>query len=158
MAYTNLLESEISWKMNPRTPSASDHVPCGLLRRLAIMVYDGLVVIALLLLATTLALLAGFDQVSAGKDLLFTLYLIVVWFLYFAWFWRRGGMTVGMRTWHVAIERLDGGRPAWGQCLVRFLTSFVSAACIGLGFAWSLFEPQNRTWHDLLSRTRLVRR
>lgn len=144
--------------MRPQKPPFSDTAPCGLLRRLAIMVYDGLVVIALLLLATALALLAGFDQVSAGKDPLFTLYLVAVWFLYLAWFWHRGGMTVGMRTWHVAIEREDGQRPGWGQCLVRFLTSFVSAACIGLGFAWSLFEPQNRTWHDLLSRTRLVRR
>ena len=144
--------------MKPQKPPFSDTASCGLLRRLAIMVYDGLVVIALLLLATALALLAGFDQVSAGKDPLFTLYLVVVWFLYLAWFWHRGGMTVGMRTWHVAIEGVDGQRPGWGQCLVRFLTSFVSAACIGLGFVWSLFEPQNRTWHDLLSRTRLVRR
>lgn len=133
-------------------------MPCKLLRRLAVMVYDSLVVIALLLLATALALLAGFDQVTAGRDPLFTLYLFAVWFLYLAWFWHRGGMTVGMRTWHVVIKREDGRSPGWGQCLVRFLVSLVSAACVGLGFAWSLFERENRTWHDLASRTRLVRR
>ncbi len=144
--------------MKTQAPDASGKAPCGLPRRLLILVYDSLVVTALLLLATALALVAGFDQVTAGKDPLFTLYLLAVWFLYLAWFWRRGGMTVGMRSWHVIIEREDGQRPGWGQCLLRFLVSFVSAACFGLGFAWSLFDAHKRTWHDLASNTRLVRR
>lgn len=144
--------------MKTQAPTASGTAPCALPRRLLILVYDSLVVTALLLLATALALVAGFDQVTAGKDPLFTLYLLAVWFLYLALFWRRGGMTVGMRSWHVIIEREDGQRPGWGQCLLRFLVSFVSAACFGLGFAWSLFDAQKRTWHDLASNTRLVRR
>lgn len=122
------------------------------------MVYDSLVVVALLLLATALALLIGFDQVTAGKSPVFTLYLLAVWFLYLAWFWHRGGMTVGMRTWRVVIEREDSQRPAWGQCLLRFLVSLVSAGFFGLGFAWSLFDRQKRTWHDMASKTRLARR
>lgn len=144
--------------MDNQAPTASGNAPCGLPRRLLIMVYDSLVVIALLLLATALALLAGFDQVTAGKSPLFTLYLFAVWFLYLAWFWHRGGMTVGMRTWRVAIEREDGQRPTWGQCLLRFLVSLVSAAFFGLGFAWSLFDGQKRTWHDMASKTHLLRR
>lgn len=121
------------------------------------MLYDGLVVIALLLLATALALLAGSGQVIAGRDPLFTLYLLVVWFFYLAWCWRNGGMTVGMRAWKIMISSDKGGKPGWGQCALRFLVSLGSAACLGVGFAWSLFEPQKRTWHDLASRTRLVR-
>ena len=50
------------------------------------MLYDALAVIALLLLATAAALIAGSGQVTAGKDLAFTLYLVAVWFLYLAWF------------------------------------------------------------------------
>ena len=144
--------------MKTQATTASGKEPCGLPRRLLILVYDGLVVTALLVLATALALVAGFEQVTAGKDPWFTLYLLAVWFLYLAWFWRRGGMTVGMRAWHVLIEREDGQRPGWGQCLFRFLVSFVSAACFGLGFAWSLFDGHKRTWHDLASNTRLVMR
>ncbi len=122
------------------------------------MLYDALAVIALLLLATALALLAGSGQVIAGQDPLFTLYLALVWFLYLAWFWRKGGMTVGMRAWKVMIVSDRGGVPGWGQCALRFLVSLVSAACFGLGFAWSLFEPEKRTWQDLASGTRLLRR
>lgn len=131
---------------------------CSLGRRLLVMLYDALAVVALLLLATALALLAGSGQVIAGQDPLFTLYLALVWFLYLAWFWRKGGMTVGMRAWKVMIVSDRGDVPGWGQCTLRFLVSLVSATCLGLGFAWSLFEPEKRTWHDLASGTRLLRR
>ena len=130
---------------------------CPLPRRLLVMLYDSFVVLALLLLATLLALLAGSGQVTAGKDIFFTLYLFLVWFLYLAWCWRNGGLTVGMRAWRVRIESAQGQTPGWGQCAARFLVSLASAACLGLGFAWSLFEPQKRTWHDMVSRTRLLR-
>jgi uncharacterized RDD family membrane protein YckC len=41
--------------------------------------------------------------------------------------------------------------------MLRFLVSIASALVAGLGFAWSLFNKQGKTWHDLASRTRLVR-
>lgn len=131
--------------------------PCGLLRRLLIMLYDAFAVIALLILATSLAMLAGFEELSAGRDPVFTFYLVAVWFLYLGWCWSRGGMTVGMRAWRVVIEEEGGSRPGWGRCLVRFTVSLFSAAAAGIGFAWSLFEPRKRTWHDMASGTRLRR-
>lgn len=137
---------------------AETGVPCGLGRRLLAMAYDALVVVALLLLATGLALLAGSGQVTAGKDPLFSLYLLMVWFLYFAWCWRRGGMTVGMRAWRIVLRSDDGSEAGWGQCAVRFLVAILSAACLFLGFCWSLFDERKRTWHDRASRTRLIRR
>ena len=142
-------------RTTPETAAAP--LPCGLGRRLLVMLYDGLAVIALLLLATAAALIAGSGPVTAGKDLPFTLYLVAVWFFYLAWFWRRG-MTVGMRAWKVEIRNAAGGIPGWGRCLVRFVISLVSAALLGLGFWWSAFDGKKRTWHDLASRTRLLRR
>ena len=134
-----------------------DQRPCGLVRRLAIMLYDALAVLALLILATALAMLAGFDQARAMRDPGFTLYLASIWFVYLGWFWRNGGMTMGMRAWRVKIETLDHGRPGWGRCLLRLLVSLLSAAALGAGFAWSLFDRRKRTWHDMASKTRLVR-
>ena len=123
-----------------------------------VMLYDAFVVITLLLLATALALLAGSGQVIAGRDPLFTLYLLLAWFFYLSWCWRNGGMTVGMRAWKVTVVSDRGEKPGWGQCVLRFLVSLGSAACLGIGFAWSLFEPRKRTWHDLASRPRLVKK
>jgi len=131
--------------------------PCSLPRRLAAMIYDALAVLALLLLATALAMLAGFREVTAGRDPLFTAWLVLTWFAYLAVMWRVGGMTVGMRAWRVVIERDDGGRPGWGACALRFAVALVSAAAGGLGFAWALFRRDRRTWHDLASGTRLWR-
>lgn len=139
----------------PNKAPAGTGVPCSLGRRLLVMLYDAFVVTALLFLATTLALLAGSGQVTAGRDLFFTLYLLLAWFAYLAWCWTRGGMTVGMRAWKVSIAGKDGGLPGWNQCAVRFLVSLLSAVCLGLGFAWSLFDAEKRSWHDLASRTRL---
>lgn len=132
--------------------------PCRLGRRLLAMTYDAVVVVAILLLATALALLAGFEDVTAGKDPVFTAYLFAACYLYFAWCWRRGGMTVGMRAWHIVLKSEDGTAPGWGQCTLRFLVALLSAACILLGYAWSLFDDARRTWHDRASRTVLLRR
>jgi uncharacterized RDD family membrane protein YckC len=124
---------------------------------MAIVVYDAVIVISLLMLAAALAMLTGFGGRTAMKDPVYTGYLLVVWFLYLAWCWHKGGMTVGMRAWRVKIEDKDGRRPGWGVTALRFLVSLVSAAFAGMGFLWSLVDADKRTWHDILSRTRLVR-
>jgi len=122
------------------------------------MFYDAVAVLALLLLATALAMLAGFREVTALRDPLFTAWLLLVWFLYLGLCWRGGGMTVGMRAWRIVIENDAGARPGWGACLLRFAVSLLSAAAAGLGFAWALLRRDRRTWHDLASGTRLWRR
>lgn len=131
--------------------------PCGLARRLAAMLYDSIVVLALLMLAAWLAMLAGLGQKTAFRDAGYTLYLFAVWYLYLAWCWRRGGMTVGMRAWRIRIEDDSGHRPSWGKTAIRFLASLLSAALLGAGFSWSLVDSKSRAWHDILSGTRMVR-
>lgn len=119
------------------------------------MLYDGLVIIALLMLFTAIAMLLGMEDRTAGKDPAYTAGLLFVWFMYLGWCWRWGGMTLGMRAWKVRIENVDGECPGWRQCAVRFLVSWLSAGVAGIGFAWSLFRADRQTWHDLASNTRL---
>jgi uncharacterized RDD family membrane protein YckC len=121
------------------------------------MGYDAAAVIALLMLVTALAMLAGFRELNVVRDPLYSACLAASWFLYLGWCWRRGGMTVGMRAWRVRLETLQGGPPGWGACLVRFLVSLLSGAAAGAGFLWSLFDPERRCWHDIASGTRLLR-
>jgi uncharacterized RDD family membrane protein YckC len=121
------------------------------------MLYDAVVVTALLMAATALAMLAGFRELSAARDPLFTLYLLAVWFGYLGWCWHLGGMTLGMRAWRVRIGNTGGGRPGWDRCLARFLLSLLSAGIAGAGFLWALIDRDQRCWHDLLSGTRLYR-
>lgn len=131
--------------------------PCKLVRRLAAILYDATIVLALVMLAALVAMLLGMGQKTAFRDVGFTLYLLSVWYLYLAWCWHRGGMTVGMRAWRIRIESDSGRKPTWWQTIVRFLASLLSAALLGAGFLWSLVDSRNRTWHDMLSGTHLVR-
>ena len=130
---------------------------CGLFRRLLIMLYDSLVVIALMMFATAVAMALGMKNRTAAIDPPYTAGLLVVWFLYLGWCWRYGGMTLGMRAWKVRIQNREGHSPGWAQCLVRFVVALLSAAAGGLGFIWSWFRSDRQTWHDLASHTRLLR-
>lgn len=140
-----------------RIEKQSSDNACGLLRLLAIIIYDIAIVISILMLATMLAMIAGFGGRTALKDPLYTTYLVSIWYLYLAWCWHKGGMTVGMRAWRVRIEDEHGNRPGWAKCTIRYLVSLLSAAAAGIGFAWVLFDSGKRTWHDILSGTRLYR-
>lgn len=137
-------------------PAGSDRKPCGLGRRLLIMAYDAVAVLALMMVVTALAMLAGFHELHVVRDLPYAAVLLLTWFLYLAWCWRRGGMTLGMRAWRVRLERSGGGLPGWGACALRFLASLLSAAALGCGFWWSLVDRERRCWHDTFSKTRLV--
>ena len=129
---------------------------CGLLRRLAAMVYDTLIVTGLLLIATAAASPLDSGNQQAFRDPVFTLYLFAVWFFYVALCWMNGGMTVGMRAWKI-ILLADDGKAGWKLCVTRFVTALFSAALFGLGFFWSLFDQQQRCWHDISSRSGLYR-
>ena len=122
-------------------------------RRLAAMFYDGLLLFALLMLATLVIVVLLRDAVHAD-NFFFQLYLLVVAWAYFAVCWR-GGQSLGMKAWRIHI--IGKTKPiGWTETAVRFLVSLLSWAAFGLGFLWSLCHPRRATWHDLASRTRLV--
>lgn len=119
------------------------------------MTYDALLVVALMMVGAAFVVLPAGGEIAAG-NVLFQCYLLTLWYLYFALFWQVGGQTVGMKAWRVAIRTEQGDRPGWRKTLVRFFMAFVSLAPAGLGFFWSLFDRQRRSWHDLASGTRLI--
>jgi uncharacterized RDD family membrane protein YckC len=124
---------------------------------LLVMLYDAVAVIALLMLATALALLVRPQGATAMRDPGYTAYLLLVWFAYLAWCWRSGGMTLGMRAWKVRIVDEAGQQPTWLACAIRFGVSLLSAAVLGAGFAWIAIDEKKRAWHDRVSRTKLIR-
>ncbi|NIV31049.1 MAG: RDD family protein, partial [Anaerolineae bacterium] len=128
--------------MKRGTHEHSDWVPCGMGRRLLIMVYDGLVVVALLILAGAIALPITGSEQQAFRDPLYTLYLIAVWFAYLGWCWTRGGQTVGMRAWKARIVTLEGHPPGWRASSIRFVMSLLSALPLAAGFWMSVLHRE----------------
>jgi uncharacterized RDD family membrane protein YckC len=134
--------------------SRDDDRPCGLGRRLGALVYDGVVLVALWMLAAIVVVLPAGGSIDSGNPL-FQLYLLAVAFGYFQLCWSRLGQTLGMRTWRI---RLDCGdrRLTFARGLARFGGGLASIATLGLGFAWALGRADRRAWPDLFSGTRLV--
>ena len=130
-------------------------VRCSLPRRLGAMMYDSLIVTGLLFIAAATSSALGSGEHQALRDPMFTLFLIFVWFMYFALFWKYGGMTVGMRAWRVKIIPDKSDELSWLSCLVRFCFAFISVFALGVGMLWTIFERENRSWHDLASQSGL---
>lgn len=141
-----LIKKDISSMKEKNGPSA------GLLRRLVAIFYDILLLFSVLFFAAALAYPITDGQISPA----YQFYLLLVWFLYFAWPWLRSGQTLGMKAWRIKLESTDGQAITWWQALQRFLMAFVSCFALGMGFFWTIVDKQQRSWHDLVSNTRMV--
>ncbi len=131
--------------------------PPGLLRRLAALLYDSLLVAALLMLATVpYVMLTDGAAVPHWVRVLFQTYLLAVMFGFFSWFWLHGGQTLGMRAWRLRVVSRDGGPIRPRQALARFGWALPSLLLLGLGLLWVLVDKERLAWHDRLSGTRLV--
>ena len=129
----------------------------GLLRRLAAILYDALLVIALLFLATIpFVAVRGGEPVEIGDNLFYRAVLAAVVYVFFVGFWARSGRTLGMQSWGLQLQTSDDKVPSFGQASLRFFAALLSWAPAGLGFLWQLWDKDKLTWHDRISGTRLV--
>jgi len=151
--------------MQRRFDQLDDVWPAGLGRRLGAILYDGFLVTAIWLLVTTLHLVTMRlvlelppEEVGSGLAQVLSLraLLLLSAFAFFAFFWVRGGMTLGMQAWRLRVQTLDGASVTRVQALLRFLMAWVSLAALGLGYWWVLFDPQRRSWGDIVSRSQVV--
>ena len=120
--------------------------PAGLFRRLAALLYDLLLAIAIAFIVTAamLPLTHGEAILSAKQGLVGHLYhavLLFAVFAYFGWCWTRSGQTLGMKAWRIRIETNDGRRLGWGEALLRFVLGAAVAWMAVIG-AWYLRRPE----------------
>lgn len=141
----------------------------GLWRRLAAGAYDGLLLLAIwFVIGFAYAMLRSAVQPPVMDGPIEPLLpaevapwvipavLWAVTALFYGWFWRHGGQTLGMRAWRLKLVRTEGGRPDARQCLVRSAVGTLSLFAGLLGFLWLLVDRDGRTWHDRASRTRVL--
>lgn len=138
--------------------------PPALWRRLAAIFYDSLVVLALYILVSFFIVpfaphgesLDAFYAHHPVMKFLYQLVLLLLGFAFFGGFWTRNGQTLGMLAWKLrVVQSSSGGAITWKQAAVRYLAAIVSWLVCGLGFIWSLFDRDRKTWHDRLSGTEL---
>lgn len=133
----------------------------GVGRRFGAMLYDSLLVAALLLVATAMLLpLTGGEAIDSRRfGTLRHVYqvldlAIIVGF--FGFFWTRRGQTLGMAAWRLKLEREDGGALTWPDALKRLAGAAVSLLACGAGYFWIWIDRDRLAWHDRWTRTRVT--
>lgn len=159
---------------------ASPPVP-SIRRRLAAIPYEGLLVLALVLIAAFP--LAGLKGVTLKgvPHLLMQVYFFGVTAAYFVWFWHHGGQTLAMKTWRFRVVALNGTRLTVTRAFARFVLAagFFGPACVGLillffpgrispvlsmwlflpmiaCLLWARYDADRQFLHDRLAGTRLI--
>tara|TARA_B100001250_G_C19226907_1_gene540433 strand:+ start:108 stop:545 length:438 start_codon:yes stop_codon:yes gene_type:complete len=141
--------------INPNKLGKKDYKPCSFLRRLGAILYDSILLFAVLMFATSL--LMPLNGVAIESDnAAYQIYLLIIAYIYFVWQWSFGGRTLGMRTWNIKIMNEKGENPSWHESTKRYFGSILSIILLGSGFLWSLFDHKKCALHDHLSKTTLI--
>ena len=124
----------------------------GLLRRLASMVYEAVLLFAVGFFAAWLFFFAsgGRDATAGATRHLLQLFIGLMFAAYFLWSWLRGGQTLAMKAWRI---RLVDVTPA--RALMRFALAVLLVPTL-VSIMWSLFDRDRQFLHDRIAGTRLT--
>ncbi|MGJ3239821.1 MAG: RDD family protein [Anaerolineae bacterium] len=90
---------------------------------------------------------------EVGGGISFVFGVLYNWF-----FWtRKDGQTPGKMLLGLRVVKADGSRLSDVDALIRAIGYYVSGAVLLLGYIWALIDSENRTWHDILAGTRVIR-
>lgn len=128
----------------------------GIFRRLASMLYEALLLAAVLFAAGFVFTAAFHSPLSPVLRVAFQAYLLLVTAAYFVWYWLHGGQTLPMKTWRLRLISADGGGIRTKQAILRYLLAPVGIAVLGFGIIWALFDRDRQFWHDRIAGTRIV--
>jgi uncharacterized RDD family membrane protein YckC len=160
----------------PQAPSA--HAP-SLRRRLACLVYEGMLLFGVVMIAGLLFGIVTQQRHALHGHAALQAFLFAVLGLYFVWFWTHGGQTVAMKTWHIRLVTGSGAPVSRLRALARYVLGWIwfvpalasvqlaglkgglpiaAALLAGVG-AYALLtrlHPQRQFWHDAACGTRLI--
>ena len=114
--------------------------------RLAAIVYDGMLILALLFLVgtvltvigTLLTMQTGTESAQARslpvwyQNIVMTPSFILTLVGFYGLFWRRGGQTLGMQTWRLKTVNDSGRLLTWGQSFKRIMAASLMPLIFGI--------------------------
>ena len=128
----------------------------SLARRLASLVYDGLLLTALLLVTTFIFIALFGDATHAPRRYWLQACLYLVAAAYLLWCWLHGGQTLAMQTWRIRLIDGEAQTLTLWRALQRYLLASAGLLFFGAGFLWALFDREGQFLHDRLLGTRLM--
>jgi uncharacterized RDD family membrane protein YckC len=138
-------------------------ISAGFGRRFAALIYDGFLLLALLMIFTAASLvftrghLAVTRESSGGWFYAYRAGEVGVIAAYYIVNWMHSGQTLGMRAWRLRTVSDTGERIRGRAAVLRFICGFLAWPPAALGVLWLYLDPDHLAIHDRLSRTRVVR-
>lgn len=151
----------------------------GLLRRVACLLYEGVLLFGVVMAAGLLYGVVFQQRHALEGSAGLKAFLLAVLAAYFVYFWTRSGQTLAMLTWHIKLETVSGHLLTPTRALCRyalswmwFLPALATAHFAGLKGGWpttgalvagalayaalTRLHPDRQYWHDAICGTRLV--
>jgi uncharacterized RDD family membrane protein YckC len=133
----------------------------GFGRRAAALLYDSVLLAALLVVFTSGAVFlnhrVAIEPKTAGPWIyLYRAGLGCVVAGYYLINWTRSGQTLGMRAWHLRAVTESGQPMGWKAAALRFAWGVLAWAPAALGVLWLYADREHLALHDRLSKTRVV--
>ncbi|MCV6588358.1 MAG: RDD family protein [Marinobacterium sp.] len=131
--------------------------PATPVRRLGALLYDFMITVALWMLIGAIAV--AFNQgesTDVEKPALLQSVLLILTYLFFAFFWTRNGQTLGLQAWRLRVQTPEGAALSWWQALLRYISAMLSWGTLGLGYLWMFIDRDGLSLHDRLSGTCVV--
>ena len=124
-------------------------------RRLAALIDLGCLLFAYGGFLMLFSSLGGQFTLSKLSAAVYAITFAIVYLQYFALFTTFGGTTPGMMLRNLQVVSFSGEPPTPRQMLLRSAGYVLSAGTFFLGFLWAMWDEDELTWHDRLSRTYL---
>lgn len=125
-------------------------------RRLASILYDFLLVVAVLIIMSIPFFSFDLQENNLLKITIQIYYYLITQY-FFVWFWVHNQGTLGMKTWKIKIICNNNNRLSYKQAIIRFNVAIFSLLFFGLGFLISFFRKDKKCFHDIISKTALIK-
>jgi len=127
----------------------------SLFKRIACMLYESILVFAILFVAGVVYRALMGDPHSDFEQHLFFMYSWLIIGVYFVYCWVKSGQTLAMQTWRIQLLGLVGNPLSLGQAVRRYVIASFSLMFFGLGFLWAIFDREGLYLHDRFTGSRL---
>ena len=117
----------------------------GLLKRLLVNFYDLILLFAVLYFFTIPVILLSKGN-AVLDNIFYQAYLILIIYLYYAWFWKKYNQTLGMKIWKIKIYSRYSLEVSYMQSLKRIIISLFGGHLLLLFSSESLQDKISQTY------------
>ena len=125
-------------------------------RRLMITVYDLIILLGIIFIFSL-----PFADIKINENtsfiFLFQLYMYIVIKIFYVYLWTNGRSTIGMKAWKTKVVNIYNDPIKYKTAIIRFNIAFVTNIFFCIGILYSVYDKENRTIYDIISKTNLVK-